>query len=167
MHVVQSLTASAVLYPAIGGNVIPFGLAVVFIDLDHVIEYIVDTKSLNILGFPTYIGVIRQNMDKNYLGLNIFHTFEFYCIILILANTFPLFYYVLSGFLFHHIADQLYLIKKRKPFARAFFVVEYFLRRRKNKYATSIRDIINADNVNMVGISNLDMWLNKWGIKGN
>ena len=75
VHVVQSLTASAVLYPAIGGNVIPFGLAVVFIDLDHVIEYIVDTKSLNILGFPTYIGVIRQNMDKNYLGLNIFHTF--------------------------------------------------------------------------------------------
>ncbi len=46
VHVVQSLTASAVLCPAIGGNVIPFGLAVVFIDLDHVIEYFLRRKKM-------------------------------------------------------------------------------------------------------------------------
>ncbi len=165
VHVVQSLTASAVLYPAIGGNVIPFGLAVVLIDLDHVIEYVVDTRSPNIFGFFTYSGVIRKNMDKNYLGLNIFHTFEFYLLVLMLANIFPIFYYILSGFLFHHIADQLYLIRIRKPFARAFFIIEYFIRRRKSEYAISIRDILKDDNINLVGIDNLDKWLNKWSIK--
>ena len=131
VHVVQSLTASAVLYPIIGGNVIPFGLAVVLIDLDHVIEYVVDTRSLNILGFSTYSGVIRQNTDKNFLGLNIFHTFEFYFFVFMLANLFPLFYSVLSGLLFHHMADQVYLIRIRKPFARAFFIIEYFYQAQK------------------------------------
>ena len=91
VHVIQSLTASAVLYPVIGKNVIPFGLAVVLIDLDHIIEYVVDIRSLNILGFFTYSSVVRQNMDKNYLGLNIFHTFEFYFFVFMLANIFPFF----------------------------------------------------------------------------
>ena len=165
VHVVQSLTASAVLYPAIGKNVIPFGLAVVLIDLDHIIEYVVDTRSLNILGFFTYSGIVRQNMDKNFLGLNIFHTFEFYFFVFMLANIFPLFYYVLSGLLFHHMADQVFLIRIRKPFARAFFIIEYFVRRRKRKYITSIRGIFQKGNVNLDGIHNLEKWLIKWGIK--
>lgn len=53
VHTVQSVAASAVLYPVVGENAIPFGLAAVLIDLDHVIEYVRNTKSLDIRGvFP-------------------------------------------------------------------------------------------------------------------
>jgi hypothetical protein len=165
VHIIQSLTASAVLYPVIGANVIPFGLATVLIDIDHVFEYVVDTRSLNILGFFTYSSVVRQNMDKNYLGLNIFHTFEFYFFVLMLATIFPLFYYILSGLLFHHLADQVFLIRIRKPFVRAFFIIEYFIRRRNSEYATSIRDILKNEQINLAGIDNLEKWLVEWGIK--
>ncbi len=165
VHIVQSLIASAVLYPAIGVNVIPFGIATVLIDVDHVIEYVADTGSLNILGFFPYSRVVRQNMDKNYLGLNIFHTFEFYLFVFILANFFPLFYYVLFGLLFHHMADQVFLFRIRKPFVRAFFVIEYFIRRRKGKYETSIRGILKNKNTNLEGIDDLEKWLLKWGMK--
>jgi len=165
VHIIQSLTASAVLYPVIGKNIIPFSLAVVLIDLDHIIEYVVDTRSLNILGFFTYSGIVRQNMDKNFLGLNIFHTFEFYFFVLMLANIFPLFYYVLCGLLFHHMADQVFLIRIRKPFVRAFFVIEYFIRRRNREYATSIRDILKNERINLAGIDNLEKWSIKWGLK--
>lgn len=165
IHVIQSLAGSAVLYPIIGANVVPFGLAAVFIDIDHVIEYVADTKSLNLLGFFPYSKVVRQNMDKNYLGLNIFHTFEFYLFVFWLANISPLFYYVLSGLLFHHVADQLFLIRIGKPFVRAFSVIEYFIRRRKGEYATSIRDILKNEKINLAGVDNLEKWLIRWGIQ--
>ncbi|GJQ57651.1 MAG: hypothetical protein D8M57_00230 [Candidatus Scalindua sp. AMX11] len=165
VHVIQSLTASALLYPAIGVNVIPFGLATVFIDLDHVIEYANDTRSLNILGFFPYSRFMGQNAGKNFLALNIFHTFEFYLFVFMLATIFPLFYYVLSGFLFHHMADQVFLIKIGKPFVRAFFVIEYFIRRRNSEYAISIKDILKKEKKDLVGIDNLEKWLIRWGIK--
>jgi hypothetical protein len=44
-HTVQSVATSAILYPFIGENVVPFGLAVIFIDLDHIIEYVRDLKT--------------------------------------------------------------------------------------------------------------------------
>ena len=39
-HTVQSVATSAILYPFIGENVVPFGLAVIFIDLDHIFDYL-------------------------------------------------------------------------------------------------------------------------------
>ena len=38
VHTVQSIAVGAVLCPFIGENVVPFGLAAIFIDLDHVVE---------------------------------------------------------------------------------------------------------------------------------
>ena len=76
VHTIQSVATSAVLYPFIGENVVPFGLAVVFIDADHVIEYVRDTKSLDIRGVFPCCKLIESNLDKNFLVLNLFHTLE-------------------------------------------------------------------------------------------
>lgn len=162
IHLIQSVSTSALLYPIIGENAIPFGLSIIFIDLDHIILYVIDTKSLNIKGFFTYFNILEKNLNEDYLGLNCFHTIEFYALVLLLANLFPVFYYILGGFLFHHLFDLISLIRLGHPFVRAFSIVEYFVRMRKNKYTSSIRGIFQKRNLDLGKISNAEKWLTKW-----
>jgi len=161
-HLIQSLSASAVLYPIIGENVIPFGLAVIFIDIDHGIEYVADTNNFNPRGLLVYHEIITKNLDKNYLGLNVFHTFECYLLMLILAHWFPVYYYILLGFLFHHLADQIGLVKMGKPFVRAFSILEYAIR--KKRHEISLKKILSQGTANIEGVPDINKWFVKWGI---
>ena len=162
IHLIQSLASSALLYPVIEGNVIPFGLAIVFIDLDHVIEYVADTKNFSPKGFFVFHKILAKNFDKDYLGLSLFHTLECYLLIFLLAHWFPVCYYILFGFLFHHAVDQIFLIRMKQPFRRAFSIIEYYFRRKN--HVTSLNEFLQQGNIDVEGIPDLPRWLVKWGI---
>lgn len=162
-HIVQGIVSSALLYPIIGENVIPFGLAVILIDLDHFIEYVVDTRDFSFKGINTFYDILIKNIDKNYLGLSLFHTIEFYLLLLLFAQWFTILYYILSGFIFHHVFDTILLIRDKVTFARAFSVIEYFIRR--SKHLVSVKEILQLENVNTEDICDLEKWKLKWGVK--
>ncbi len=165
VHVAQSIGSTAVLYPFVGENAVVLGLSVILIDIDHIIQYVDDTKNLSPKGFFIYnnlltYNLLQKNIDKDYLCINVFHTIECYLLLLFFAGSFPVLYYVLFGFLFHHLFDQIYLIEKEIPFIRAFSIPEYFIRK-KNKI-TSMREVLQ---VNILEFPGLDTWIVKWRMK--
>ncbi len=128
-HLVQSAVSFGVLYPAVGMDAAYFSAAIIFIDLDHVIEFFMDTKSLNPFGFFSYYGILEKHLTTRWLGINVFHTLEFYGVLSLLAWFWnPSIWYALGGFLFHHASDQYSLIRRGMPWARVFSFVEFFIR---------------------------------------
>ena len=139
VHLIQGAVTVIVLYPIIDSKAIVFGVSVVAIDLDHFIEYYLQCRKLDVKGMIEHHNIILNNMD-GYLGLNLFHTFECYLLIFIMGLFFPVAHLVLMGFLFHHLFDQIQLSIMNRPFARAFSVVEYLIR--KQHYFTSIKEVL-------------------------
>ena len=163
MHIVQSIAASAVLYPFIGENVVPFGLAAIFIDLDHVLEYIRQTRSLDVRGVFVCCKLIENNLDKRFLVFNMFHTVEFLGLIICMAILFPVFNYVLAGCLFHMACDMVRLLREDYFFVRAFSLLEYIYRSRTGRYVLLVRDLVEKHEPDISGISGIRSWLQKWG----
>jgi hypothetical protein len=162
IHTVQSLAASAALYPVIGENVIPFGLACIFIDLDHIIEYVRDTKSLDIRGVFAFSKLIEKNLGKNLLVLSAFHTIEFFFLVFTLGLFYPVFMYVLAGMAFHMAADLVHIARLNQIFARAFSLVEYLIRKKNPQAITSVYQIIRLENLNTAGIAGIEGWIARW-----
>jgi hypothetical protein len=163
VHALQGAAATAVLYPVIGEHAVTVGLASVFIDVDHVIEYVRDTRSFDVRGVFAYSKLIEVNLDKNYLVLDAFHTIEFFILLLCLTPLFPALKYVIAGMALHMATDLYHTsISLRQPFARAFSVLEYFYRSRSDKYLTSVRELVRLDNLNMSGIRDIHRWLRTW-----
>jgi hypothetical protein len=165
VHIVQSIAASAVLYPFIGENVVPFGLAAIFIDLDHVIEYIRQTRSLDVRGVFAFCKLVENNLDKRFLVWNMFHTVEFFGLIVCLAMFFPVFYYVLAGCFFHIVCDMVGLWRKDSLFARAYSLFEYGYRGRTGRYVLSVKNLVEKHKPDVSGITGVRSWLRKWGWK--
>lgn len=134
-HIMQGAISGAVLYPFAGGYAVIFGVSVVGIDLDHFLEYYIDRRRLDIRGMIEYHDILLHNLD-GYLGLNLFHTIECYLLLFVMGLYFPMVDFILLGFLFHHLLDEIQLIKMKKPFVRAFSIAEYFIR--KPHYFTTL-----------------------------
>lgn len=143
IHLIQGALCSAILYPYIGDKALLFGTSVVMIDLDHFIGYYKDTGRLSIKGLLEYHKILLNNLD-NLLGFNLFHTVECYIVLFIGSLYFPDMIWVLLGFLFHHLFDQIQLLKLKRPFARVFSIVEYFIRKKRNNYYTSIHEVLGG-----------------------
>jgi hypothetical protein len=162
VHTVQSLAASAALFPVMGENVIPFGLACIFIDLDHIAEYVRDTKSFSIKGIFPFARLIELNLDKNFLVLSAFHTIEFFALIFTIGLFYPVFMYVFAGMVFHIIADIMHMAGLHKIFARAYSLVEYIMRKRNPLAITSIYQLIELKDLNTAGIPDIEAWIDTW-----
>ena len=167
MHTVQSIVAGAVLYPFIGQNVVPFGLAAIFIDLDHVVEYIRQTRSLDVRGVFAFCKLIENNLNKRFLVWNMFHTIEFFGLIACLATFFPVFYYVLAGCIFHMACDIIHLLRNNNLFVRVYSLLEYGYRGSTGLYVLSVRNLVEKHEPDINGISEIWFWLQKWGWKQN
>ena len=161
VHIVQGALSAAALYPVVGEAAIPFGLAVVLIDLDHVLAYLWDTGDWTFRGFFVYHDVILHNLHTGYLGLSLFHTVEFYLLCLLLASWQPLFYPVLAGCLFHHLFDMVNLVRLGHPFCKSLTITDYLLRRKD--HPVSIRDILAHPAVRLEGIRGIREWAERWG----
>lgn len=161
-HTIQGIATSAALYPIMGENVIPFGLAVIFIDLDHVIEYVRDTKSWEMRGLFAFSKLIEINLNKNYLVLSAFHTIEFFGLILALCAVLPFMKYVFIGLLYHMAADIVHLLRLRQPFARAYSLMEYMYRSRNPEILVSIHELMKNESLNTSGIHDIQHWMRTW-----
>jgi hypothetical protein len=163
IHAVQGAAATAALYPVIGEHAISFGLATVFIDVDHVFEYVRDTKSCDLRGLFTYCNLIEENLDKNFLVLSAFHTIEFFILMLGLSALYPGLMYVVAGMALHMVTDLYHIgFILRRPFARAFSLVEYIYKSRTDNYLTSVKELVQQDNLNVNSARNIQHWLQKW-----
>jgi len=167
VHTVQSFAAGAALYPLIGENVVPFGLAAIFIDLDHVIDYIRHTRNPDIRGIFACCKLIENNLSKPFLVLNIFHTVEFFGLLVCLATLFPVFNYVLAGCLFHMVCDMVHLQRNSNLFVRVYSLFEYIYRSRTGPYLLSVRDLVENHEPDISGIAGIRSWLRKWNWKLN
>jgi hypothetical protein len=163
VHVVQAAVSGAALYPFIGMNAVPFALSVVLIDLDHIIEYIADTGDWTLRGFFVFYEVLLKNLDKGYFGLSLFHTVESYAAGILLAQWFPIFYYIVLGCVFHHLFDLVFLYRHGIPFAKSLSVIHYFLNRKRS--IVSIRQVLRQDGVNIEGIRTIGIWKARWGVE--
>ena len=166
-HAIQGAAATAALYPVIGEHAISFGLATVFIDVDHVFEYVRDTKSCDVRGLFTYCNLIEENLDKNFLVLSTFHTIEFFILMLCLSSLYPGLAYVVAGMALHMVTDLYHIsVTLRRPFARAFSLVEYIYKSRTDNYLTSVKELVQQDHLNGNSTRNVQHWLRKWNLLG-
>jgi len=161
-HTVQGIVGSAALYPVIGENAIPFGLAVVLIDLDHVLEYVRDTKSLDVRGLFTYSKLTELNLSRNFLVLSAFHTIECFALIALAATVWPVAWYILAGMLFHMAADIVNMLRLGKPFGRAYSLIEYRVRRKNPANITSMAELLRRGDVATRGAKRVDYWKCRW-----
>jgi hypothetical protein len=127
-HAAQGAISAAVLYPLIGSDAIVFGLTVFLIDLDHIIPFVRDCKSLSLRKFFQYHSMTPHIPD--YLSLAWFHTLEFFLLLLLLGLKWHVFWVMLAACLFHIIFDVVKAFTLGKPHLRAFSFVEYFIRRK-------------------------------------
>lgn len=107
----------------------------VLIDVDHYLCYIQRTKRYSVSGMFRYFEELwKIEHDIPYYGLCLFHTFDFFFLVAILAFFYPIFIPFLSGLLFHFGVDLFDLFRKKIPFIRAYFLVEHLIRRRQKGY---------------------------------
>jgi len=93
----------------------------VFIDTDHYLWYVIQKKDFNLKKAFYFF----KNLKKHPPYLMIFHTLEFFLLILILSFFWKSFFYVFLGMLFHVSLDIIYEINKDVLGCR-----EYFLTRK-------------------------------------
>jgi len=127
VHAVQGAVSAAVLYPFIGNDALLFGLAVFFIDLDHLIPFVRDCRSLDVGRFFAYHNAVWSYPD--YLSLAWFHTAECMLLLWVLGYWRHEFRVVLAACLFHILFDVIKCLWVGRPFVRAYSFVEYALRR--------------------------------------
>lgn len=127
-HAVQGSLSAAVLYPCVGSDALLFGLAVILIDLDHIIPFVRDCKSLSVRKFFEYHRAVPEL--PNYLSLAWFHTLEFCAALFLLGFWRSEFWVVLAACLFHILFDVVKAVRMGKPHLRAFSFIEYAIRRK-------------------------------------
>ena len=111
-------------------NAAVFGLSIVLIDVDHVIEYVRQTGSPKIWGVFPCCQIIENNLHRGFYVLNLFHTVEFLLLIGLLGLLHPVFFYVLAGALWHCALDLFMLARRKFTFIRALSIIEYCIRAR-------------------------------------
>ena len=125
--------ALAPLYDA--GSIALFAAGSILIDVDHYFLYIQRTRRFDIRGMFRYFAELQPiETTIPYVGLCIFHTFDFFLLVALLSYFQPFFIPLLAGFIFHFIFDLLHLYRKKVLFIRSFFLLEHFIRRRQKGY---------------------------------
>ncbi|MFH1358671.1 MAG: metal-dependent hydrolase [archaeon] len=141
-HIIIGAIVSIILYllfPITIIQAVIIFLASFLIDLDHFGPYYKETRNLNPKKATKYYidsekKWIKMNKHerKTYLHfLIIFHGFEFWIILLVLAFFFPIFYFILLGIAIHMVLDYIDMIKLKYPFYCKFSQVYVYLKNKK------------------------------------
>jgi hypothetical protein len=110
IHAAVSLLFSAVLYPLFGINVVWIFLFGVFIDVDHYLIYVANSKDISLRkSYRFYDSIMKEKkFDKTNNDLFIFHTVEFMFLIFLLSNISEVFLFMAAGIVIHLLMDWLY-----------------------------------------------------------
>lgn len=135
-HVLLALAASMILFifKTSPISILLFFLAAIFIDIDHYFLYVARKKFLN--PWKSYLynryeiaKELKKSGQKQVLV--IFHTIEFFIILLILSLLFSFLWPIFFGCLFHEVTDIVYdSTRKEKKYKRALSIIYCILKRK-------------------------------------
>jgi len=91
------------------------------IDLDHILTYIIKTKSINPKRFwkhsqqrrKQFNKISKQEKKQYETSPMILHSTEFLIMLILLGNISPTFYFISAGFFFHLILDYIDYYKRK------------------------------------------------------
>lgn len=134
-HLAVTGIAAAALLPVWNEEILLFSVGSVLIDVDHYLLYIRRTGRFDIRGMFRYFEELWK-IEKNipYVGLCLFHTFDFFLAVGVLSLHYPALQPLLAGLLFHFAVDMIDLVRKGVPFIRAYFLLEHLIRRKGKGY---------------------------------
>lgn len=118
------------------GGALIFWLSTIFIDLDHHVDFVWKTGISNLFNVRRMLAyhreVFAEGPQKGVVSLNLLHTLEALGLVYAAARIWPsnILRSVFWGFAFHFATDVVHVIRCRRPFVRAFSLVEYLLRKR-------------------------------------
>lgn len=114
-------------------------LSIIFIDVDHYFDFVCVTKRFGIRDMFRFHAYVWEHREGVY-GMSLFHTVEIFILLFLLGYTHYYFWIILAGFLLHFALDLYSLVKNKMLFNRAFFIVEYLLRRGKESRSYPVPD---------------------------
>ena len=163
-HCVQAALTGAALAPFTSPvNTTAVCLSIVFVDVDHVIEYVRQTGSPRIWGVFPCCQIIQSNLTRGFYVFNPFHTLEFMLLIAALGLLQPVFFFVLTGALWHWALDLFVLNRRKLAFVRALSIVEYLFRARNPKNIVRFHDLLRIDNLSIPqDYWNYPAWIEHW-----
>ena len=121
-HFIITLILSIVLYPLFKLNVLWFFLSGFLIDFDHYLYYVLKYKTLN---FSKAYSYYLKKQDE--LFLMIFHTIEFWILLLILSSFSMIFIFLLIGLLPHLTMDYIEMISGKDLNKRADSIIQWLI----------------------------------------
>jgi hypothetical protein len=124
IHFLLGLVFSLLLFPLIGWNSVIVLASTVLIDVDHYLLYVFRKKNFNLR--KSFYYFFNNEFGENRL-LCIFHTAEFWTILLIASFFYKIFFYVLLGITFHFFLDLFNIRNEKKGIS----IIQYFLKRPK------------------------------------
>lgn len=136
-HIVLGGGAALVLSPILGAEgSLTFWTSSVLIDIDHYWEYLYHNRFKDWSWrktFAFHAELFKHLADPRFLGLNLFHTVEWFVLVGSAACWWgsSTLLAVLGGMIFHLSLDLLRLAFHRAIFTRALSIVEYWIRRRR------------------------------------
>ncbi len=161
-HLIQGAVYTTVLYPFVGVDATIVGISSVMIDIDHVLQYVRDTRSVNPFGFFPYYDLLKKTITPRYLSIDPFHTIEFYVGLFVVGFYFPQVHFVLAGCLLHHLSDVVSQIRQKRLFCRAFSFVELVVRYGRGNYVNSLRTTLSVTDLQDPTFQRHMGWLKKW-----
>ena len=110
-HVVLTLIFAGILYPFIGWNSLIVFLSGFLFDVDHYLYYLVKKKDWSLKNAYLYSFPGTSVYEKHRDALHIFHTWEFWSLLLIGVLFSKIFLFVFLGLVFHMLLDGIDLIR--------------------------------------------------------
>jgi len=105
------------------------------IDFDHYLNALSKTGSVSLrkaFEYHKVLGEIEKYEQKKGIkrksDFEIFHTFEFHLLVLLLSFVWIGFFYIFLGMLFHSIIDIISMIYAGRLYSREFFLFNWILR---------------------------------------
>jgi hypothetical protein len=121
-HFILTIIISGFLWPILGWKLALFCLGSFFIDVDHYWWYIIKFRDFSFKKAYDY-GKIKKCSD---FKLHIFHTFEFWILILVWGIFSEIGFVIMLGIFFHVMIDFIYGIIKNKIHGRASSFFEWY-----------------------------------------
>ncbi|MBS3158001.1 hypothetical protein J4206_01810 [Candidatus Woesearchaeota archaeon] len=131
-HFISCIILSIVLWPFFGTLSLLCFIGGFLVDIDHNLWYMYKHKTWN--GFKAYPHYIKAARKKERVGkcFMIFHTIEFFIILVILSFFYMSIVLVLLGLILHWILDSMHKLKDNHFDDRVFSLVYERIKQEKN-----------------------------------
>ena len=128
IHLLSSLLLAIVLFPVFGYISLLIIVGGFLVDFDHYLYYILKHKKISLVkAYHLYKKKLKPQEDNRDL-LHIFHTIEFWILLIILTIYLRFFILLTFGFFIHMILDCFDLIRTKRYGARALSLIAWLRR---------------------------------------